>query len=977
MSLKDNIKWAVCLLSVIIGVTAAPVSAKEIQPGLDFATAVNGEIPGISLTDFTSTNGNVRTHFLGVDISASVKQRRAYFDYEVTYKPTDEVAPGVKTMQVYLGVDDERIGSVENMTLNGQPLVLDEQGFVVIPLDSGTQTINLEMTLPDQKRYARLLSILYVMDKWGTTQGHQLDMGLLFSNYASEFSEGKKKLDITQTVAEREALRRPKDLIPSESEAAKRLKIVRRSFSNPDDIKIYLNDSAISDTNLFIEKRYNATSKKSLANLWGADELYNPEKGLYYLDEFEEVSVGENFGLMISVINFDEEKARNGEITVYLPHVGTYETMSGETKMMGAYLTMSDFYPGAAGLTGGPGDNLAPFVYLSNNLYSGIVYNKLGNINVKYEFVTADGQKVLDVQRDADTQTVLTAPSLNDHKHTNPFGSSGDSWRAFAEGVGWVTGDRNAVNQALVTDETNVMRFGQRYIGANDTGWVDALNGTNFERSAVSFGLDGKSATLSFGSQTNGVRQQILTSKLSVPTNHRYSFAVKQTVDQVADMPADGDSDDDLVTTNGLDGEELVGDHAWSWTYIDTYDTSQDYLISPRNAVFKMKLPNNSNDAVQLDTANIWNVGDAVQVYNTRSAGERQVLVPWTDYTVSVTEEGSQQVVTITLNAYALHRLDFNGGYWAVGMRLVHDESQISGSHQYNFQSEVAYQYTDSVYDRNARSTVATYYRGGVPADVSEQADLTVLTLDEAGSPLFGGTYELTDAIGEVVSPDENLNGSELRWENLPDGMYQLKQLSATNTYWRLEDAVKLTIKDDVLTVIDGDVQLSQDGQNTKLAVVNKSADVRLKMTLADKSIAGATYMITSATGKEYRCPLKEDGRLMPKLKRGHYKMVMSTAPDGVEKDTTVYSFEVDNDGVVSADHTVPENTAALPVGSVQQNSDGDWEVVVKAKGKEEASIFPVTGGGHVFFLAGTVALLSAGSLTLIRKMSRQTLKRL
>jgi hypothetical protein len=938
------------------------------------ANAIGGEIPGISLTDFTVNNGNVNTHYDGVDIAVTVKQRRAFFDYQVTFTPTDELGPNRTDMLVYFGVHDSRVGGVAAQTINGQPLTLDDNDFATIDLTKGKQTVEMTLTLPDQKRFARMLIIVYVRTAFEVYEGHRIDTGLLFSNYASAFTDGRKKIEIVDTQAKRAELKRPQNVIPTDSVAARRLKISKTTFSKPEEMRVYLNDAAISDDYLFLEKRWHATSKKSIANLWGADELYNPEKGLYYLDEFEQDKSGDNFGLMFSVIAFDEAKAKDGEITIYYPAVGTYETMDGQTHQMGAYLTMSDFLPGSLGEnSGGPGDQLAPFLYLSNNLYSGFVYNKLGNLNVRYDFVDPATNHVLDVQQTGSRDSVLTATALNSHKTSNPFGSSGASWRAYAEGVSWVTGDRNKVNTGIVTDDSVVSRYGQRYIGTDDDKWVDVLNGTNYERAAVSFPLDGKFATLSMGSSTNGVRQQILTSKLAVPKNHNYEVAITQTATTLASEPVSSNTVADFEATNDLADSELTSTSFWQWTYIDTYDTSEDYLITPDFSTYNVTLPTSDQagvlDRVVLDTPNIWNVGDELVVYNTLADGSREKLVNWTDYQVEISDVDGRQSITIKLRKDGQHRIRYNGGTWVVGMRLKHSMAEVAGQNAYQLSATVALDYFDDVYNRTSKSTTVTYYRGGAPAK-TQNSIFQVLHEDENGVTVFGHDATLVDATGAVVEPVENLDGSKITWQNLPIGKYDLAQTKVANTFWRYEKEHQVVVSQSDMTV-DGE-SVRVDAETSEFTIKNDGSSVRLLLWDGQQILPGAIYMITSSTGKEYRCPLKEDGRLLPNLKRGVYHLVMTTAPDGYEKDATVYGFKVTETGVVSDADKLPVGIAPLPVDAVSKDDSGEWQVKIRAE-EETWGLFPLTGGRNVFGWLSLLGMTAGfGSWRLVRRLKKE-----
>lgn len=69
----------------------------------------------VFLNDMKTTGGNINTFFKGVAISATVKQRRAYFDYKVTFTPEEAAAD---SMLVMFNTHD-RVGDIVSKTING------------------------------------------------------------------------------------------------------------------------------------------------------------------------------------------------------------------------------------------------------------------------------------------------------------------------------------------------------------------------------------------------------------------------------------------------------------------------------------------------------------------------------------------------------------------------------------------------------------------------------------------------------------------------------------------------------------------------------------------------------------------------------------------------------------------------------------------------------------------------------------------
>ncbi|MBU5284751.1 prealbumin-like fold domain-containing protein [Weissella confusa] len=963
-----------------LGGTLEGVYQEELDPELtgDEEATEEGNNGGgiVFLNDMKTTGGNINTFFKGVAISATVKQRRAYFDYKVTFTPEEDAAD---SMLVMFNTHD-RVGDIVSKTINGKELCLDSNDFARIDLTSGKQTVDISFNLPEDKTFARMLIILFEEQQNNHWEAQRIDTGIIYEKFATEQDNrdalgNGKQLDIYETQAERETLLKPADLVPNATVKGYKTKIDPDAYSNADDMQIYLNRTAVNDKYLFIEERYNATSKKSIANLWGLDDK-NVEKGLYYFDQFNEEAPGKNYGVMVSVVDFDEAAARDAELTVYYPYVGTYSTKENGKWVqhkMGAYVTLSDFMPGTlGGASGGEGDNVAPFLYLSNNLYSGLVYNKLADFHVKFEFVTAkeDGpQCVIDVTNEKEARSSLTLASLNDHKYSNPYGNWGDGWRSYAESVGWVTGDRNKTNLATVVDDTSVARFGTKYIGSDDTVWTDRLGGAGFERSALSFGLDGTFGTISLGSNTNGVWHSFMTSKLDVPADRNFGYAADlgaATIDRFGPEMPDGN--------NNLSNQELPDDQTslWYWLYPDTYDNRQDFLIAPTGIVVEDTLPmstvNGETDRMTLDfpyDVGEGNMPDVVKVYGTNENDDRRLLREFVDYRVWMSKNADgHQVVTITFTTAGASAMIFNGETWAIGLKVKHAIDDLQYTHSYENKATVAYNYDDTDLNRKSTSNPVVHYRRG---ESDETANVMthkfgIHNVGPDGEALSGATFELTDATGNVVEANEDLNGKSVTWLNLPDGKYKLRQTGAANMYWRDQTEHEIVIENHTAQV-DGDLVPHTDS-GCMWRLVNEPTSVRLQKLVGENftPTAGATYMVTSTSNKEYYCPIPLDGRELPKLKRGVYRINELTAPNGYAADKTVYYFEVTQDGVVSTAEGAPVGTAPLPEAAQPQKVDGKWHI--KVHSPHEQSIFPRVGGsGVVMFwvVPGMLLLISGG----------------
>lgn len=388
---------------------------------------------------------------------------------------------------------------------------------------------------------------------------------------------------------------------------------------------------------------------------------------------------------MISVIEMVASRAKRGEITIYYPYVGTYKTkhvddncdVKWTTHLMGAYVALSDFIPRViGGHTGGTGDSADPYLNLSNNLYSGLLYNKLSDFQIEFQYVDFENKHSIDVQKTDKKMSYLTFASLNANRKTNPWGPDAaiEKRYDYAEGVGWAGANENK--------GVTITYHKDKYIGTTDAAsqWEtgngicqDYLNGENFERSAVSFVLEGTSAKVRMGSLTNGVWGAFLSSSISVPNDEEFSFNIDTTVG-TRDKP----SVNKFVhkDTNDLNRKTLedATKPFWYWTYPTIYANGEDYLLSPSAVEATINLPKVGCDAVILAGAN----GNSVKVYNTAgtsddtTTGTRAEMAYGTDYEVTVND----RKVKVTLTKEGVRKLMFNGSDWAVGVNVRHSVAE-------------------------------------------------------------------------------------------------------------------------------------------------------------------------------------------------------------------------------------------------------------------------------------------------------------
>lgn len=935
----------------------------------------------------------------GVPFVIKVSQRRAFMDYEITFDKVEDNFQKFGTdkeagvFPVEFGVDGDRVGSVESITLNDKPVELDDKNRYRVDARTEKQVFKFTLRPPANKKYG--LMIVSPVREETYSDGHEnvyipreIHMGVLFYPFASDWEHDDQKMTVYDEQDERETLKRPDNLIPTETLKGYSATIKADAYSDPSKMKVYLNQDAIDDDYLVIEERLNSDKRSNLANMWG-ETWWNSEEndhGLYYYEKFNEQSPGKNYSVMISVIEMVASRAKRGEITIYYPYVGTYKTKhvddNGDVKwtthLMGAYVTLSDFIPGViGGHTGGTGDSADPYLNLSNNLYSGLLYNKLSDFQVEFQYVDFENKHLIDVQKTDKKMSYLTFASLNANRKKNPWGPDAaiEKRYDYAEGVGWAGANEN---KGVTVEGATITYHKDKYIGTTDaasqweTGndiWQDYLNGENFERSAVSFVLEGTSAKVRMGSLTNGVWGAFLSSNISVPNDEEFSFDIDTTVG-TRDKP----SVNKFVhkDTNDLNGKTLedATKAFWYWTYPTTYANGEDYLLSPSAVEATINLPKVGGDAVILAGA----LKNSVKVYNTAgtsddtTTGSRAEMAYGTDYEVTVND----RKVKVTLTKEGVRKLMFNGSDWAVGVNVRHSVAEYLTDATYAQQAAVSYTFNNVLWNRTQQSNVVSHQRKGKEEAPAEEKHISfaVKNTNRAGDlTLLGGEFELFDESGKQLTKQNSGSHTKL-WAGLADGKtYTLRQTGVAHGYWIDENEYKVHVVDGVVTT---DLPTSKHRAAIDVHEVLFANEVNgvvfRKFALGDdpdKPLAGSTYRLTrvsSGHGREFTT--RESGQTLPGLSQGLYTLEEVEAPAGFEVDPKVYCFEVTAGGING--EPAEMSVDCVPLGDKLKFDTGRGEWLVDLPTKKMKSIFPRVGGsgtrifwivpGVLFFISGGMA---------------------
>jgi hypothetical protein len=751
-----------------------------------------------------------------------------------------------------------------------------------------------------------------------------------------------------------------------------------------------------------------------------------------YYTSFQQAATNSNY---TTVIKFENNFATDDStFTFYYDNVGTYVDATNTKQAMGAYVTLSNIQY-TAGVSGGSGNNVVPFIAMTNSLYSGIYYNKIKSVDVSITYVDADSENFIDVQNNEYNKSYLTFASLN--AHPNSAGQTGPT-----RGSEWVTwfGQHTdaADNQGILATDTAVSQTGDSanpnytYYGS-DTDWEgtnyadDRIGATRFSESGVSFTLGfsdaeakvWESANFAVGSETDGVWQPFLS----------YS------VNDISNIPAKFSPDPSKrITTsnkpdykNELDNALLPAGTSdfWYWLYVPTYELVTNN--KPNRISVSDVLPGDTElgaaDQVVFNTTSGRVDADAVVVQYRDADGDWQVMPRQQGRTTYYdVRENGRYGVTVELTTNGVDLLTFDtpivtggdvatAGRLAVGLNVKQAEAAKpdASKGEYINSADVTFRYGTGTLTGTTNDVV--HYRGG-------WFDFGINKVMKNGTPLAGAAFTLTDNFGNVITPTEADAPTGLfRWESLIPGVYTLKETKAPDGYdldkreytLRVSSDYKATLSPAATSLTEVSSTTVDYVTDTHASVIYAFANqhepheepsvdvVKVDHDNSDNLLSGADFRlirVADLTGdltdpenvlETFDMAEAATGHYPAlRLNDGHYVLMEVSAPAGYVVNDLKYAFEITGSEIGVSDLTTnPNGLVALPTTWITddpeiENIGGDdveQHHYSFTFPNDKKSVFPLVGSvGTWLFgaMAGSLIVLAAAIWVLRRYLVKK-----
>ncbi|MDM8212360.1 SpaA isopeptide-forming pilin-related protein [Enterococcus hirae] len=207
----------------------------------------------------------------------------------------------------------------------------------------------------------------------------------------------------------------------------------------------------------------------------------------------------------------------NEELEFIYQQVGSYQDANGQLQPVGAKVTFKNMYIGPhSDWASAKGDNHMPWLELSHNMYSGIIYGFFHKFDLDLEFFDAKTDQTIDFVDSNDQKATFTFASLNGYENRgdtapkkntyNPQEFAGMAASASQHNVGTLSSnsqlsfDPFSNNSQKYPVHSSNAYFANSYYAGKLTDFDDYLGSSNFQDAAVSLPMVGTVQHYKFGS---------------------------------------------------------------------------------------------------------------------------------------------------------------------------------------------------------------------------------------------------------------------------------------------------------------------------------------------------------------------------------------------------------------------------------------------------------------------------------------------
>ncbi|QBO35881.1 LPXTG cell wall anchor domain-containing protein [Periweissella cryptocerci] len=756
---------------------------------------------------------------------------------------------------------------------------------------------------------------------------------------------------------------------------------------------------------------------------------YNPSSNTYnnlmywarthYHWQYEQ-HASTNNGQSSYMIEFANENAvKDYSFAVTYDDVGTYTGTDMKDHKMGAVMSVSNiqWYKNSEPFNG---TNMPHFIDIPNNLFSGIFYRGIANMDIEIRYYSVDGNgklnKLLNVEPDDGVTSYLTFGSLNNF---GPAGATGNAnnydWTVTttginnsvnAEMVGKVGSDGKLIANATILSKDSIMKatskqnelyystghgnYDKLKSGTHQNGnFIDALGASDFENGAVSFEVTGKVHKFRIYTGTGNTWQTIFGASIDpMPL-----VAPSKTV-TTSPKPAGDSTSSDKHFGTIVNGAEQYGnlhmqsvddighytkngqlyDTFYYYIYQQTYQIGVDSIAKPNKMVMVDWLPANitlkdgKQDVVVYDQR-----GQVIPrtFTGTDNKTYERYVVTANDaqmYEDPITKDKElRQMVMVNFTAEGIGVIDFDGSRFAIGLHVKVDatladkaNTTIWRDNTASMQTFLGTQDTNTVKVREEPKKIEVL-----------KGKFSLLKVDEKFASVEGAEFTLTKDGDPSFTLKPNPIGNKFTFSDLNPGTYTLVETKTPDGYIRDKDSYKIIVAENGdVSWADTDVTFDNDNN---AQVVNHKEQIGLELVKVDQDnspLEGAKFQIRLSSQNHEWVDMVADGNIhrVPSdfefITYQTYEIREVETPDGY---LGIHSFRVQArpvpEGFVSYDPNRPEDIR------FEITADG-YRTQIIIPNHHKGYQLPATGSIGIMVILGLGITLMAGSVFIFRRLN-------